>query len=227
MTLDLKNLRELCDAATDKKWYASDKFSEDYYHWGYSIGTDKPNDSDIVFYCIEDKANASFIAATDPPTVRALIDEIEGHQEAYEDHKRLVREIDVIINGDGAAQQASLCDVVGCIRAVVAENARLNSELTLMSEQSIAHHNARQDEIMSLRECINIAITKRGTFPSHNTHDSADAALRDMEQWLAESDEMVRRGIRKKIEIVDINDTFLYHYPHDYISVIQMPIGDE
>lgn len=29
------------------------------------------------------------------------------------DHRRLVRELDVLLNGDGAAQQASLCDVVG------------------------------------------------------------------------------------------------------------------
>lgn len=44
---------------------------------------------------------------------------IEDYKECFEDHKRLVREIDVIINGDGAAKQASLCDIVSDIKALV------------------------------------------------------------------------------------------------------------
>lgn len=32
------------------------------------------------------------------------------------DHKRLVRELDVALNGDGAAPQASLCDIVGQVK---------------------------------------------------------------------------------------------------------------
>ena len=32
------------------------------------------------------------------------------------DHRRLVRELDVLLNGDGAAQQASLCDIVSQVR---------------------------------------------------------------------------------------------------------------
>jgi len=43
-------------------------------------------------------------------------EELNGYKEAYEDHKRLVREIDVILCGKDAAQQASLCDLVSPIR---------------------------------------------------------------------------------------------------------------
>lgn len=43
------------------------------------------------------------------------------YEEALADHRRLVRELDVAINGDGAAKQASLCDVVAQLKAVVRE----------------------------------------------------------------------------------------------------------
>lgn len=36
----------------------------------------------------------------------------KDYEEASTDHKRLVRELDVLMNGDGAASQASLCDIV-------------------------------------------------------------------------------------------------------------------
>ena len=41
---------------------------------------------------------------------------INDYEEVIEDHKRLVREIDVILCGKDAAQQASLCDLVSPIR---------------------------------------------------------------------------------------------------------------
>ncbi len=41
---------------------------------------------------------------------------VADYQECFKDHQRLVRELDVIWNGeDGAAKQASLCDMVGQI----------------------------------------------------------------------------------------------------------------
>lgn len=49
----------------------------------------------------------------DPSLLEAAADEIEAHVEVHKDHKRLVRELDVLLNGvDGAAPQASLCDIV-------------------------------------------------------------------------------------------------------------------
>lgn len=47
------------------------------------------------------------------PTESAEQLTIEDYKEVFEDHKRLVRELDVIINGENAAKQASLCDIVG------------------------------------------------------------------------------------------------------------------
>lgn len=36
----------------------------------------------------------------------------KDYEEALADHRRLVRELDVLLHGDGAARQASLCDIV-------------------------------------------------------------------------------------------------------------------
>lgn len=42
---------------------------------------------------------------------------IDDYKAAFEDHKRLVRELDVALNGeDGAAKQASLCDIVSQVK---------------------------------------------------------------------------------------------------------------
>lgn len=35
------------------------------------------------------------------------------YEEVLSAHRRLVRELDVLLNGSGAAKQASLCDIVG------------------------------------------------------------------------------------------------------------------
>ena len=45
------------------------------------------------------------------------LDRIEDYEEVLADHNRLVRDLDVLLNGeDGAAKQASLCDIVSQIR---------------------------------------------------------------------------------------------------------------
>lgn len=55
-----------------------------------------------------------------PPTTthrRQLLRRLDATDEVLADHRRLVRELDVLLNGeDGAAQQASLCDIVGQLR---------------------------------------------------------------------------------------------------------------
>lgn len=52
--------------------------------------------------------------------LRQLVLEIwqlaEAHEAAAADKRRLVRELDVLLNGDGAAKQASLCDIVAQVR---------------------------------------------------------------------------------------------------------------
>lgn len=42
---------------------------------------------------------------------------IKDYEEVLEDQRRLVREIDVLLNGENAAKQASLCDIVSQIRS--------------------------------------------------------------------------------------------------------------
>lgn len=43
---------------------------------------------------------------------------LEAYEEANEDKKRLVRELDVALHGEkGAAKQASLCDIVGIVKS--------------------------------------------------------------------------------------------------------------
>lgn len=37
---------------------------------------------------------------------------VADYEEVLADHRRLVRELDVLLNGAGAARQASLCDIV-------------------------------------------------------------------------------------------------------------------
>jgi len=44
---------------------------------------------------------------------------IKDYEEVFEDHQRLVREIDVMMNGKNAAPQASLCDLVTQIEDLV------------------------------------------------------------------------------------------------------------
>lgn len=67
------------------------------------------------------------------PTLAEAVEELHGYKEWAEDNKRLVREIDVIINGeDGAARQASLCDLGGQIKELVAAREQLASARTLI-----------------------------------------------------------------------------------------------
>lgn len=49
----------------------------------------------------------------------AIQAEFNGYEDALASHAKLVRKIDVIINADRAAQQASLCDLVGQIKELV------------------------------------------------------------------------------------------------------------
>lgn len=41
----------------------------------------------------------------------------EGYEQVEIDNRRLVRELDVLINGENAAQQASLCDIVAQVKS--------------------------------------------------------------------------------------------------------------
>lgn len=42
---------------------------------------------------------------------------IADYEEVLADYRRLVRELDELLNGAGAAEQASLCDIVSQVRS--------------------------------------------------------------------------------------------------------------
>jgi hypothetical protein len=68
-----------------------------------------------------------------PPDPEALT--IADYEEVLSDHRRLVREIDVILNGDNAAKQASLCDLVGQIKELAAKQAPTGARWVKASER--------------------------------------------------------------------------------------------
>lgn len=54
---------------------------------------------------------------------------LKDYIEASEDKKRLTREMDIIINGEGAAKQASLCDIVSQLRTLHQDKEKFNTWL--------------------------------------------------------------------------------------------------
>lgn len=62
-------------------------------------------------------------------TIRALMSERDDLQHSYDDMRRLTRKLDVALHGeDGAAQQASLCDLIGPASDLRAERDALQAE---------------------------------------------------------------------------------------------------
>jgi hypothetical protein len=76
--------------------------------------------------------------------IKSLRDQLAGLQEAYDDTKRLARLIDVAMHGeDGAAKQASLCDLVGPasdLRAKLAASEAARNRAALDAAPQAAEH---------------------------------------------------------------------------------------
>ena len=74
---------------------------------------------------------------------KALNEKITALTEVLEDKRRLTKDLDVILNGEGAAKQASLCDIVAQLRKtrivqpLIGELVSLRKEFS-ESEQQIA-----------------------------------------------------------------------------------------
>lgn len=72
MTIDTKRLRELAEKATPGPWRSNPRTAKVYY---LASGGDS---ADLSYILSENEASdAEFIAATDPQTVLALLDEID------------------------------------------------------------------------------------------------------------------------------------------------------
>jgi len=82
------------------------------------------------------KSDIELAYSCSPDTILGLVAQLRDHEEAHIDKQRLVREIDVILNGEeGAAEQASLCDLVGQIQTLVARVRKLEEALELCKVQ--------------------------------------------------------------------------------------------
>lgn len=103
--------------------------------WDCFIGMDQIAISDAF----EEYANAK---------LHLLQQELDGHKEWAEDYKILVREIAVALNGDDAAKQPSLCDLVSPIKKLANEYATLQQEydrhLAFSEQQAVKINEMRQ-----------------------------------------------------------------------------------
>jgi hypothetical protein len=85
------------------------------------------------------KNTLEWLDEADQSEIASLRSQLEGYKEWAEDYKRLVKDIDVSINGeDGAAKQASLCDLVGPIEKLV-------SQLIVAREEAADYRKALEE----------------------------------------------------------------------------------
>lgn len=70
---------------------------------------------------------------------------VADYEAVLADHRRLVREIDVIMFGDGAAKQASLCDMVNPIRKLVSEYTLLKQKYDNILATEDGHLNQTEN----------------------------------------------------------------------------------
>jgi hypothetical protein len=68
--------------------------------------------------------------------VGPLFDEISDLQEVLEDKRENTRKLDIALNGtDGAAKQASLCDLIGQVTELKKKNESLKQKLTRANDK--------------------------------------------------------------------------------------------
>jgi hypothetical protein len=91
-------------------------------------------------------------------TKAQLESELQDYKEAHADKQRLVREMDVILNGEeGAAKQASLCDLVGQIKTVAERVSTLKGALSILRQNvllAIEHANAGVNGAQEPRQAL-------------------------------------------------------------------------
>lgn len=84
------------------------------------------------------------------------------YEEVLADHRRLVRELDVLLNGDGAAKQASLCDIVAQVAStrfkLVRADMPISKVLTELQAEESARIRARSRITCISAECAQGAI---------------------------------------------------------------------
>ena len=108
--LDLYKLRQIAAAATPGPWgpwTGNYPFNVDVVKPAPSLS--KYDNERPTYWRYQD---ASFVLAFNPKTALELLDRISDLEETLEGKRSFTRELDVALNGEDAAQQASLCDIV-------------------------------------------------------------------------------------------------------------------
>lgn len=115
-----------------------------------------------------------------------LADVMREHIEAADDHQRLVRELDVLINGEeGAAPQASLCDIVSQVRregltrpqtkkpddfpnpgAALSNNERLTLSQAGFTARQISEHRQKFYNLFNIAPFILPYVFQKGNEPA-------------------------------------------------------------
>lgn len=111
------------------------------------------------------------------PTAKA------SYEEVLADHRRLVRELDVLINGDGSAPQASLCDIVSQVR---------KQGLVVKQPPAPAIDAFSKDDLLAILEAARVALKdERMAVRIADAMDESDrriAELRDKLEAVMQSD---------------------------------------
>lgn len=70
----LAEIRAKMDAATQGEWRCSPEYEKHDWCVETTVNHEKWTEFVVIAFIPEEKANAEFIAATDPPTIRAMLD---------------------------------------------------------------------------------------------------------------------------------------------------------
>lgn len=123
------------------------------------IAENDPTSLEALVWYWNDRGQYEGQAKTWKDYAEELEKEIETYEEVHEDHQRIVREIDVIINGEeGAAKQSSLCDLVEDIR-------QMATDITSIRE-ILEQRTQRERELEQLNlELARLEAEERGVVP--------------------------------------------------------------
>ena len=122
MTIDTKELRELAQKATPGHWYS--KWPEERCTW-----VDVGNSRYPVAYtgdCFDDRPNAEYIAAANPATVLALLDDLAAMRENLNDARSGWEQASAELN-DAAQCIANQCQTIGQLQRELADMSVINS----------------------------------------------------------------------------------------------------
>ncbi|HIE1413886.1 TPA: hypothetical protein ACXJR5_002349, partial [Pseudomonas aeruginosa] len=121
--------------------------------------------------CVKAQARA---ALAQPSPLQAEQPTADDYEEVLADHRRLVRELDVLLNGEeGAAKQASLCDLVAQVRT-----------LRLVHDNNVPTDNLGQSLLM-LEFALMFALCNFQHAGSRNDVKKAQTRLQEVLRFLS------------------------------------------